>query len=100
MNKGDFKGLNLMQAIGSHKSGDNFDAMGQAAAAADAVQEQRRELDERRTAQMMMRAYENAADRIVGAIQAKPTVYPLKNGYIKETNRPGITEREVVTFKD
>lgn len=96
LNKGTFKGLDLIQAIGGHR---HDDAMGGAAAAADAVQEKRREFDERRTTQIMVRAYNSAADRIVGAIQAKPTVYPLPDGYIKETERPGVIEKEIVKYK-
>jgi tape measure domain-containing protein len=93
LNKGEFKGVNL-DAITSDKK--RLNPASEAVPRIREIERQKAEVGEAQHWQAMKAAYSEGAEKIVKAIDGKPTVYPWKNGYIKETKRGNVHEKRKV----
>lgn len=93
LNKGEFKGVNL-DAIAADKK--RLNPASEAVPRIREIERQKAEIGDAQHWQAMKAAYSEGAEKIVKAIDGKPTAYPWKNGYIKETKKGNVVERRKV----
>ena len=91
---GEFNGVDLDKALPRRAKYDN--ATGEAANRVRTIENRRADVNEARQWAALKAAYGEGAERIVKAIESKPTVMPWKNGYKREVKRGNHTHTEVV----
>jgi hypothetical protein len=80
LNKGAYRGVNLLEKVGGGRS-DREHPLGESMRRIQHTETRRAELAEQNHYDVLARAYERSADRIVNEVRSKPVVLPWKQGH-------------------
>ena len=92
LNQGEFEGVNLDRVFRPSASNPITEAAPRIAR----IEQQRREMEQGQHMAALAAAYERTAERIVGAIEAKPDILPWKQGYKERRRKGNITTTKIV----
>lgn len=87
LNRGDYKGVNLVDALASARSDPHHSPLTESAPRIIRIQAEKSRLEQAAHYSILARAYNESADRIIGEMRSRPTVLPWKDGYklVKDT---------------
>ena len=96
LNKGEFKGINLLDAVGRAKGDHDKNPLSESAPRIRRMEERLAEAKEQSHYKALVTAYERGADRITAAINEKPVVAPWKQGFKLMRQTAGGTDTKTV----
>lgn len=87
LNRGEYKGIDLVQAVGGAVSDPHTSPLTEAAPRIVRIQAEKAKLEHQAHYSILAKAYQESADRIIGEMKSRPMVLPWKGGYklVKDT---------------